>query len=59
MLNILGKAEIAIKIEGLILAYTFLVVEKLCQTIILDLDFLEHNSAKIDYSKRVITFVTN
>ena len=56
MLNILGKAEITIKIEGMILAYTFLVVEQLSQNIILGLDFLEHYKAKIDYSKGVITF---
>ena len=56
MLNILGKAEITIKIEGMILAYTFLVVEQLSQNIILGLDFLEHYKAKIDYSKWVVTF---
>ena len=56
MLNILGKAQITIKIREMILSYTFLVIEQLSQNIILDLDFLELYSAKIDYFKEVITF---
>ena len=47
MLNIFVKAETRIKIEWMILAYMFLVVEQLSQYIILGLDLLEHYSAKM------------
>lgn len=57
--DVLGRTELCVKINGLSMPCEFLVLPHLGHSVILGLDFLEANKAQVDFSNKVVTFFNN
>lgn len=57
--DLLGKADVTIKINGLAIPFQCRVLPNMAYDLILGLDFLEATRAKIDFEERVVTFYDN
>jgi hypothetical protein len=56
-ITVLGKAELSVKVHGLTMPCEVLVLSQIGHnTLILGLDFLEKNKAKIDFENKIVTF---
>lgn len=57
--DLLGKVEITIKINGLSIPFECRVLPNLAYDLILGLDFLESTKAQIDFKERILTLYDN
>jgi len=55
-MKVLGKVDASVNIDGLIVPYTFLVLEHLVHSVMFGIDILKFLQAKIDLHNNVITF---
>ena len=56
VVNIQGKIDCDVNINGLSIPFKFLIVNQLTQKAIIGQDFLQHTKAKIDYADNTVTF---
>lgn len=54
-LHILGCVDLTINVYGLLIPYTFLVLDSLFHSCVLGLDFLEHTHSRIDFASHLIS----
>jgi len=55
-MKVFGTILLFIKIQGLIVPFTFYVLEHLTHNLILEINFLSHTKANIDMASRSVTF---
>lgn len=58
-IDVLGKAELCVKINGLSMPCECLILPHIGYSLILGLDFLEANKAQVDFANRMVTFFDN
>ena len=57
--HVLGQTKIALKITGLTVEQSFIIVEQLHHPLILGLDFMHEHNVNIDFYRRVMTIHDN
>ena len=57
--KVLGQVTLPFRIDGVVLEHTFQLFEKLHQPLILGMDFLKRNKAKIDLEQGTVSFKTS
>ena len=57
--KVLGQVTLPFRIDGVVLEHTFQLFEKLHQPLILGMDFLKQNKAKIDLEQGTVSFKTS
>ena len=57
--KVLGQVTLPFRIDGVVLEHTFQLFEKLHQPLILGMDFLKQNKAKVDLEQGIVSFKTS
>ena len=57
LMKVIGRTSVELKINGLTITYDFLILPNITQDLILGIDFLTDNKAKINFVDKTISFL--
>jgi len=55
-IHVIGRVDLDINVRGLVMPFTFLVLDRLSHNLLLGADFLRYHSAQVDFTTNTISF---